>query len=665
MADQSQEPPRGYIRARPIRVAFLIADAEHSHLILDSIFAESFSRWGGRYSLICPCEDGYPRASYRPWLRAFDPDVIYSFVDLGEECLRRMREELGPAYLVRHRENFTGVPTVYDFSVTLPIRTLTSLSTALQYTLAFPASAPQPIRLVDYLPGQIHDRFIDDNFGTFHRSSGIWPIPANLADAVKPLAIASEELLTAPNRGPRYQGETVPNAVALLRFMATNRNTFGLAQLAADATPRIELRDSCGGDFTFVIGDSFADRVAFWNLRSRDPAFIGREACSLISSPSRLDDSDFFSALSEFLKNRNSVLRNVPVVKLCSTSVAPNQLSRIQERFQAADSWNLYVVAPQISLDSIVPSASVFEQARHLMTGGFFDGRPEWKEFSAAGTEAKPPLVVPKHLAHAQTRSLATSGCWGLDLTIERQQNHSRYSNVRHTWFFPRRLRFHRAFLDFYEGMQEGKEYRQTRANAHGSLSLFASLGEDLPPINLPTDEAAFRYAIRRGDTWPPFRGADGWEPPRGPFAWARPSDKGRYLIGALRLLDGLQNAGTVLLHSYWRSIFEELGGAVGNVRREQIKEAIKKKVRTITTQPAHWDDGTWERLTSLVASEAHQVRIPQASMSYDKLLERHQPYLALTAKVEELKKALDDPSIKVELLTLQRDERWDDACLP
>jgi hypothetical protein len=60
MEDQSQEPPRSFVRARPIRVAYLLADGPYSHLMLDGIFAESLAEWGGRYSLICPCHDGYP-----------------------------------------------------------------------------------------------------------------------------------------------------------------------------------------------------------------------------------------------------------------------------------------------------------------------------------------------------------------------------------------------------------------------------------------------------------------------------------------------------------------------------------------------------------------------------------------------------------------------------
>ena len=82
--------------------------------------------------------------------------------------------------------------------------------------------------------------------------------------------------------------------------MATNGNTFGLAQIAADAAPRIELRETFDNAFALIIGDTFADRVVFWNLRSRDPGFLGREPAILIVSPARLEDQSFSLRSSSF-----------------------------------------------------------------------------------------------------------------------------------------------------------------------------------------------------------------------------------------------------------------------------------------------------------------------------------------------------------------------------
>ena len=227
MTDHPQEEARAFIRPRPIRVAFLLADGEHVQLKLDGIFSASLAWWGGRYSLICPCENGYPRESYLPWLKAFDPDAIYSFIDLTDENLMKIRETFGPAYLVRHNEDIKGEPSSHDFRVALQIAPLTSLSTTLQYARAFPASAPQPIRVVEYLPGQPHDRFIDDNFGTFYGTYGRWPIPQNLAEAVKPLAAASKDLL-ATNLGVAMRA----------RLLATPPHCFGSWRQTEHLRPR-------------------------------------------------------------------------------------------------------------------------------------------------------------------------------------------------------------------------------------------------------------------------------------------------------------------------------------------------------------------------------------------------------------------------------------------
>ena len=49
---------KGWIRPRPIRVAFLVQDGEHAQIALDGIFADCYYHWGGRFSLIVPCREG-------------------------------------------------------------------------------------------------------------------------------------------------------------------------------------------------------------------------------------------------------------------------------------------------------------------------------------------------------------------------------------------------------------------------------------------------------------------------------------------------------------------------------------------------------------------------------------------------------------------------------
>jgi hypothetical protein len=299
----------------------------------------------------------------------------------------------------------------------------------------------------------------------------------------------------------------------------------------------------------------------------------------------------------------------------------------LRERFRSADKWNGYHVAQPRTVDSDTPSAGALERATSLLTKGLFGRATEWKDFQATGTLANPPTVIPSHLNHIQSRSLATMGAWALDVDVQRQDNLSRFNNVRHPWRLPRRLRFVDTFCRPYEGGMS-RAMRHPRANGQGLLVLFTELGESPPPITLPDDEMVFRHALLQGHSWPPFRRLDPWERPRGPFMWAQPSDKGRYLIGALRLLGGLQDAAAVLLHNYWRAVFEELGGSIGDARRDQIRDALKKKVRAVTTPPTEWTSAIWDRLTALVATEAHQVRVPQRSLSFDELQKRHSKFI-------------------------------------
>ena len=85
---------RGFLRPRAVRVAYLVQEGEHGDAMLDAVFAECHSRWGGRYSLVVPCELGGPRPTYLPWLEAYDPDIIYSYVRLERSSI-----EIGRAHV--------------------------------------------------------------------------------------------------------------------------------------------------------------------------------------------------------------------------------------------------------------------------------------------------------------------------------------------------------------------------------------------------------------------------------------------------------------------------------------------------------------------------------------------------------------------------------------
>ena len=93
----------GRVRSRPIRIAFLIQDDDQAHLALDGIFANCYGRWGGRFSPIVLCGGGKIPDEYWPWLEAYDPDIVYSYMPLSRATILEIYERLNPAQLGLHR----------------------------------------------------------------------------------------------------------------------------------------------------------------------------------------------------------------------------------------------------------------------------------------------------------------------------------------------------------------------------------------------------------------------------------------------------------------------------------------------------------------------------------------------------------------------------------
>lgn len=154
-------------RTRPIRVAFLVESSEASQTILTAIFQACFRFWGGRFSLIVPCQDGAPLAGFRAWLKAYDPDVIYSYVDLSDVDQAKLHEDLYPAHLVRHRDPRDDERAdIRAWSPALPIAPL-GISTLLPLLARRSAVGLSTSLKLAIAVGQAQEsRFLLDCFGT-------------------------------------------------------------------------------------------------------------------------------------------------------------------------------------------------------------------------------------------------------------------------------------------------------------------------------------------------------------------------------------------------------------------------------------------------------------------------------------------------------------------
>jgi hypothetical protein len=223
---------KAYVRPRPIRVAYLVEEHEHWKTMLDAIFAEAYGRWGGRFSLIVPCENGEIRPAYLPWLDAYDPDIVYSYVDLNDAAVERIHERFCPAFLVKH-EFFRHECDLHAYGPGLPVQPLSVLSLSAVLTRGNMLSAPRPIAIVDTYVGAPPSQFLQENFGCYNRSLSPWPIARDMQDYLKPVIFVPAEIQANRQIFPRPDGEILGSEQELIEHIATQRDLCGLAQLSA------------------------------------------------------------------------------------------------------------------------------------------------------------------------------------------------------------------------------------------------------------------------------------------------------------------------------------------------------------------------------------------------------------------------------------------------
>jgi hypothetical protein len=131
---------KGWARPRPLRVAFLIEDGERASLALDGLFADCYNRWGGRFSLIVPCVNGRIVPNYWPWLEAYDPDIVYSYLPLSRADILEVHERLSPAQYASHELDRKPRLDVFGFKPSYEFSPLSSLSTIFRLARYSPAA---------------------------------------------------------------------------------------------------------------------------------------------------------------------------------------------------------------------------------------------------------------------------------------------------------------------------------------------------------------------------------------------------------------------------------------------------------------------------------------------------------------------------------------------
>lgn len=618
-------------RSRPIRIAFLVGDNPNAHLALDGLIADCYRRWGGRFSLIVPCDDDKIRASYWPWLESFDPDIVYSYVELASPEILEIHERLGPSTYEQHKHHGEPRLDVFGFKPDYGTSPLSSLSTIFRlFRYRGFGEKLEPLKIVDSAHSEDRSRFLSDSFGTYgvSYSTGIFPADAR--------TVASLVTIAKPrDPGDRRIGfprgeETFPDEAEAFKAIAEQRATaLAITSLVLASKREID-RWRWSGSFNLVVGDEIDDRILFWNARLLIPAWLDRDLCCLRISPAQLDDPVFFETLITFLNNHNHVNRGSggqSQLTVRSTSVPLTELEKIVLRLREGRCWSMADAHFVGSLDELVPAQKELDGARP--GGGFAISMrlgPSWSNFDFDPPNARPPVDAPEHLADAPARHQFTGGHWATEYAIEQGGAKPRFSNDN-LWLLPRRWRTALAFKTNFSRVAQGLIFPQ-RSSGDGFFVQFQSLERRVTDFFVPDAENAVHYAFCRDGDWARGAGEDAPIIPRPRARIMEPSNEARYLSGVIGMAGSIGAAQHYLLHPFLTDMFAQFGGTPA-LSSNKIEPTLNR-IQRLAAREAPFDlskDTERQAFATLVLKAAQGLKSPAQYLRYDELVRNWNAY--------------------------------------
>ncbi|MEG8058054.1 hypothetical protein QP150_16375 [Sphingomonas sp. 22L2VL55-3] len=629
----SSEHRQGRCEPRPIRVAFLIQDGEHAHLTLDGIFADCFGRWGGRFSLIVPCEHNAIPAGYWPWLSAYDPDVIYSYVPLDDVAVLQVHERLGPSVYQAHRLQDRERLDFRSFSPSYGAAPLQSLSTIFKRSrYRDHRSVVGPLPLIDSWHTEQPSRFLTDNFGTYHGSYGTSAYPPDARSAAQLLTIVNPEMVADRRYGVPQDLLSVPSEIEAFKEFGQRRAS-SLAIASMDFASKLDVHHArWSGSFCLVVGNSYQDRIMFWNSRLLLRNWIGSDLGSFRVDHEQLNDDDIFRALVTLINERNFVNSGSggqPQISLRSTTMPLEELDALATRLRAARCWSIPQTQFVTDLAIMAPPDGALEEASpHSPLGSMFDRQARANQFTWTSSLATPVTAPPEHLSDVPHRQTFATGAWASDYLLDHDGSKPRFSNGN-LWLLPRRWRMAGAFKVDFTAVSRDLVY-PARSSRTGELTLFESRERRVRSIHVPTGAEAIRFALLEDGHWQ--RGVDYQGPvlPKSAVDWLEPSNEARYFNGVIGMAGDLDEAARFLLHPFMQALFAAVGGAP-DLQGEKVQPTIARLEKAGRNRPPFdlKDQNDRAALGTLIVKAAQNLKTPLHYLRYGAIKERWEKHRA------------------------------------
>ncbi|MDE1153591.1 MAG: hypothetical protein PW788_13730 [Micavibrio sp.] len=598
------------ITPRPARVAFLVPE-NPSHELLDAIFMESYSRWGGRRTPIIPTDGCRIAPSYLTLLDHWDADIIYCYVGLSQELADNLCSRFAPSEIQTHDNHGETDVRAYRPEYGGNVNFLSSLSLLPVFTRRTQIQGGGLPFILDKERWADIPRDLCDSFGFVSDS---FPDNSLLPYALRLCYRPPHDRDIAPRFRGDHEISYVENADKLIEEIAKKRGLLTLSGISdmhcSYLYQMTHGRNSWEDRLTIVIGDTINDRLLFWNSQHFYRAGDGDDLGVLIFSPDRFQ-GDTPKWLKEWVSVRNHRHMDAnaaPRIALRSCSVPEERLKEIAQTMGKN-------IMPSTHWHETPNLFEAYHQESSRETDGPYSQFPSLWAKSGPGTakvirmqenQLEVPQLSPWQMANFGQNHLSY-GIWAVDLKIDRAEDHSPYSNIHHTWYFPRRLRMEQAisFKNYASARRGPIIPPNRRPTKQGCFTIWDSPEWSRPILTLPSDLQAFWRAIMLpANGSPEEQRAYAAKKPTERYYSVEVSDKGRDLMGVFQTFGSFPEAVGFLTAPYWLNVIRRLSPEEPEDKPKYVADIAEKIRNLVVTQPegAQNFEGIAKRAISLAS---------------------------------------------------------------
>ena len=499
---------------------------------------------------------------------------------LDDRDILELHERIAPSSYLFHKVNEARLD-VYGFKPSYDPTLLSSLSLVFKLARYAPAAREgAPVKILDSWFTENPSRLLTDNFGTYTYCVGGSIFPADASVAASVLSVVSPNNQADRRLGVPRDLLTLPDETAAYEQYMERKAT-ALSVMSAQFAPHLEFHDSrWHRSFNLVLGETFADRVLFWNARLLTPGWLNNDVCALRVTLEALKDQRFLEAVGNLLRHRNHFGANGQAnVTIRSTSASAEMLEEAANLLRSTKPWGGISIESLSGLDAIVPNKENLSYATERTHADAPIYRtPEWTQFNWTGPVARPPTKLPEHLADAPPQQNFAQSYWCVDFILEYEGANTRFGD--NVWALPSRWRMARAFEHTHVGSDGPTGWSPPGwRNRSGHYSTYVSEIRPIVTLEPPTAFDAIQWALAIDGTRPPR--LNGVYPPSKVGRLA-PSNEARYLTGVLGMIGGLSGASGLLLHPFLVDLFASFGGTTNLPPEKVVPTAnrLKKRAR-------------------------------------------------------------------------------------